>query len=377
MTRSRPRGAFRRACWPVVLFTHALTALAAAAAAAGAEGAGAASSSSSPSADEIVISAQRFDRRTLERDIVPQFVKTHGAPVPRLQQLTRWYEAVCPEVAGAPPEYAAAVTGRIFAAAQASGAPNAGAGHSCSQNISILFSNSAQQLLDGIAKDHPALLGSGRTQGDTTVSRAIQVWYLTGTRQLSGDTSGTQTPVPMSSRGMTGIGGMARGGMGTGMGGMGMNNGGTMAPVTPPAMIANMPDSAPSTRLVPDPAFDNTGASGGVAGSRALQLRSELLHVTILVDAQKLNGMSLQVISDYMALLALTRITELDTCNALPSIVDQLAAQCAERDKPGSLSDSDAAFLKALYGSNLEGRIGAEQAEVNKKMLAALKKNQH
>lgn len=380
MTRSLPHGIVRRVCWPVLL-----CALPASGAWAGDQPADAAasssSSSSSSSSAEVVISTENFDPRQLEKEIVPQFVKTHGAPTPYIEQMTRWREPVCPEVAGVNAELAATVTGQIFAAAQAAGAPNHGAGQKCTSNIAILFTNEPQQLLDSIEKDHAPLLGSGRVKGDTTFSRAIQVWYLTGTRQLSGPGSPSAQVMgaPGAAQGQTssmGMGGMSRGGMGTGMG-MGMNNGAAMPPPSAPSILSNMPPP-PSNSVVPDPAWDNSGAPTGSGFSRlSQQWRSELLHVTIIVDGQKLNGMSLQVLSDYIALLALTRMTALDTCNPLPSIVDLFAAGCADRAKPAALSGADAAFLKALYASDLDGRIGSEQSEVNKRMLAALKKQPH
>lgn len=364
MTRFPLFAAVRRSFWPVLLgFLPA-------AAGAGDPPAGAASASS----------ASAIDRRTLEREIIPQFVKTHAAPSPLIEQLTRWHDPVCPDVAGTAPEYAAAVTAQIFAAAQAAGAPAKGAGHRCTPNIRIIFTTAAQQLVDSIDKDHAALLGSARVNGDTTVSRAIQAWYLTGTRQLSQANSfpaqGMPAPgVPMSGGMSNAMGGGMGGGMsarGTGMGmaGTGVNTGGPIG--------SNFAAPPPSTQLVPDPAWDQTSAPGGAAGSRpgpsAAMVRSELLQVLIVVDGQKLNGLPLQAVSGYIAFLALTRVTALDACAELPSIVDLLAARCVDRDKPAALSPADAAFLKALYASSLEGKIGSEEAEVSAKMLTALTK---
>jgi hypothetical protein len=100
----------------------------------------------------------------------------------------------------------------------------------------------------------------------------------------------------------------------------------------------------------PDPAWDNSAVPGGVAGSRlGAQLRSELLHVTIIVDTQKLKGLNLGSVSDYVAFLALTRVAAAGSCGSLPSILDLFATDCTSRDKPAALSEADTAFLKALY----------------------------
>lgn len=371
MTRSLPHGSVRRA---VVL--HSLLALVPLAAAA----AGTGEPPPPPQSSSPSEAAPRLDSRTLERELIPEFVKARAAPT-RMEQMARWHEPVCPQVAGVPPDYANTVTARLLAAAQAAGAPNAGVGHSCSPNITILFTQTPQQLLDRIDKDHAALLGSGRVKGDTTFSRAIQAWYLTGTLQLSG--SGSFPVQALGAPGVQGVpmgaGGMGRSGGAMGMGmGMSMNNGGAMAPPAPPPITANIPEPVPSTRVVPDPAWDNAAAVGGGAGrGTGLRFRSELLHVTLVADAHKLDGMSLQTVSDYMAFLALTRVTALEACTALPSIMDLLASGCADRDKPATLSAADTALLKALYASSLEGKIGIEQAEVNKKMLRALKAQTH
>jgi hypothetical protein len=52
-------------------------------------------------------------------------------------------------------------------------------------------------------------------------------------------------------------------------------------------------------------------------------------------------------VGDYIAMLALTQIASLDTCQSLPSIVNLLAAGCA--NKADALSGNDAAYLRGLY----------------------------
>lgn len=383
MTRScshRPHGvgAVRRVWVPVLL-----CALPAAAAWAGPQPADSGSSSSSSASAEVVVSA--LDPIRLEREIVPQFVKTHAAPTPLIAQMTRWREAVCPEVAGVSPEVAATVTERILAAAQAAGAPSPGAGQKCGY-ISILFTNQPQQLVDSMEKEHATFLGSGRVKGDTTFSRAVQVWYLTGTLQLSVAALSPPPPAapaietPTSPEALRDEVLKPRNGVGPRD--MVINYGASIPAAPPGKSYSKVPAPVPSPSVVPDPTWDDPalnidGAPVGWAGTRLdQQLRSEVLHVTIVVDGQKLNGTPLEVLSDYIAFVALSRVTALDACNPLPSILDLFAADCADRAKPAALSAADAAFLQALYASELDGTIDKERPEVSRKMLEALKKQQ-
>ena len=51
-------------------------------------------------------------------------------------------------------------------------------------------------------------------------------------------------------------------------------------------------------------------------------------------------------VGDYIAMLALTQLSSLDTCQALPSIVNLLAPGCAQ--KPDGLTENDVAYLRGL-----------------------------
>jgi hypothetical protein len=353
VSRFLPSRGIRAVCLPLVLGLLP----------AGAAWSGQPNSAPPPGAGEVVISAQRFERHTLERELIPQFVKTRSVPTPAIEQLARWHDRVCPEVQGLPATYDEIVSRGIIGAAQAAGAPSAGVGKKCSGNITIIFTADPQQLVDSIAKEHSSLLGSGRRSGDTVFSHVMQVWYLTGTRQLNG---GNNMPVNgMNSQGgkvsrpETAVMGMRVGGN------VGQSGAAGLAPgVAPPESISN---------LTPDPAYGGGSAPGGLAGSRlSAGLRSELLHVLIIVDARKLKGMSLETVSDYIALLSLTRVGSLDACDRLPSILDLFAAACGERARPATLSEADSAFLQALYATTLDGKLGIEESEVQGRMMAAL-----
>jgi hypothetical protein len=122
-----------------------------------------------------------------------------------------------------------------------------------------------------------------------------------------------------------------------------------------------------------DPA-NGEGFSGiGSAGSFFSKgLTSEILQVFIIVDSGKVAADSLSAISDYIAMLALTRMGSLDGCSELPSIIDLLSSGCGARHKPLALTVTDTAYLRALYSSDLEKNLNFEQGDIRDQMVAAI-----
>lgn len=305
-------------------------------------GAGQPEPSSKPSS-EIIVSARKFDRRRLDHVIIPRFVRSHSAPTRAIDQLTRWHAPVCPRITGLKPGYSKAVTRRIIQRAQSVGAPTRGVGRRCRVNIEIVFTGAPQQLLDHIAKRYPFLLGSARTPHDATMTHPIQSWYLTGTQAVNGwqpPVRGLNAPPPAGSEQIVPA----------------------IAPDTGPDLL---PDSSTSAGAVP----------GGMAGSRlGAGLQSQLLHVLIVVDTRKTASLPLGAVTDYIAMLALTKVASLDDCSELPSILDLLACACAGRTPPDAITAADTAFLKALYASDLDMKLNVEQGEIHDRMLGELER---
>ena len=78
-------------------------------------------------------------------------------------------------------------------------------------------------------------------------------------------------------------------------------------------------------------------------------------NVLVVVDERRIPGLRLDVLTDYAAMLALTQPASLDGCNALPSVIDLFSRACADHPEPSGLTETDTAYLKALYtgGQNL------------------------
>jgi hypothetical protein len=279
--------------------------------------------------DEVTVSARKdIDRRTLEHVVVPRFVESHGGASERSGQIGRWHESVCPETFGLQPLSNEFVSRRVVDVARRVGVPTKNAGK-CTPNVEIIFSPQPQKQLDYIASKNKAYLGYSehpRHLGEFT--HVIQAWYVTGTRTfvtIEDWCTGSRyyCPPPPPSAGGLGI------------------------------------DSANSGTI---------GRAGSLLGSDS---RSEFVHVTVIADANALVRYPLHAVADYVAMVALTR-TALDGCNALPSIIDILSADCGARARPESITEADIAYLRALYSSDLEFKLNFERGELKDKMLKAL-----
>ncbi|HEY4340883.1 MAG TPA: hypothetical protein VGM97_13140 [Steroidobacteraceae bacterium] len=274
--------------------------------------------------EEVVVSASKLiDKKTLERIVLPRFVKSHGTPSERIGQIGRWYTAVCPETVGLQPAFNEYISKRVIEVARSVGAPTKRAGK-CAGDIKIIFSPHPQAQLDYIASKFKVYLGySQRPSELAKISHSIQAWYVTGTR------SSVDLKAPAK-----------------------------CADCVPPGANGLAVDS------------DNwvMGQAGSYLGN---DLRSEFIQVTVIADADALVQFPAREVADYIAMLVLTR-TALDGCNPLPSIIDVLSRDCGERSKPQGITEADTSYLKALYSSNLEMKVNLEQGEMRDQMLKTI-----
>jgi hypothetical protein len=287
----------------------------------------------------------KMDKHTLNH-VVSQFIQSHAKPSVIIGQVGRWRENVCPAVLGLKSSYAGTLSTRITTLARSVGAPASTEGKKCTANVDIVFTPEPQALLDLVAKKYRPLLGydpKAEAKQALTFNHPVQAWYETGTRALD-----YQPPITMP-----GAAGDASAVFGP--------------PQSPPAIlpfITGLQIDSPET----------SGESGnglgptGTAGSRLTRgLRSEFVHVLIIVDSKTVKTYSLQTVSDYIALLALTRIASPDTCSALPSILNLFATGCPA--PPTAITTPDTAYLKALYAANLDKNLNIEQGDIRERMV--------
>jgi hypothetical protein len=263
-------------------------------------------------------------------DRATQFVRSHLAES-RNAQYARFREAVCVKVIGLPPQFDAFVAQRIRRLANEVHAP-VDTSATCRPNVDVIFSPQPQAQLDDIARRRDILFGF-RFAADlkklTTFDRPIQAWYLTRT-------VGTD-----------------------GQGVLELNQG--------VAFVQQMPGDAPENSGAPAPP---TGRAGSRLGN---DMSSELAHVLIIADANKLADAKIGAVADYIALLSLSRWQDLERCNAIPTILNLEAEGCAD-DPPETATTSDLALLTALYAVNPRETGSQQRMAIAGRMQGELRK---
>jgi len=272
---------------------------------------------------------------TRSREVIGGFVQSFVAPTRMTGKIARWEEGICPTAVGLKPAFLKFVIRRLKDVAVQAGAP-VSSNTSCKANIEIVFTTNPQALLNGIAKEHGRYLGYA-DNGDqqkklATVTHPIQSWYTTATQDLHGK-------VVMDSGKEVG-----------------------------PGMEVWLPcDRVPGICLVNLPNAHAEAVTGSRIGDG---LRSNLYHVIIAANPDKLADYEIGPLADYVAMLALTQLNALDTCQPLPSIVNLLAAGC---DRPvGALTENDLAYLRGLYKMGSDRNLRSQQDAIAYQMEQSL-----
>ena len=99
--------------------------------------------------------------------------------------------------------------------------------------------------------------------------------------------------------------------------------------------------------------------------------RSELRHALIVVDLDKVNGIKLAALSDDVAMLALAQTAAFDVCQPVISIAN-LTAPCDAVFKTDALSNSDQAYLHALYAIDPNDSLVQQQGKMAYEMKKSL-----
>lgn len=258
------------------------------------------------------------------------WVRSHAAAGnPEVGQIGRWYDPVCVEVVGLPQEEeAAAIKARIESVARALGAPKPR--KDCSANVEIVFSTEPQLVMDMVADRRDWLLGYYHSHLPNQLKRVthpIQSWYVTATESSA-----------------------------------------------PDAAVLAASNSGHFTRgravITDDPDIQGPG---GCAASRFTScLQSEFANVFIVADSKALEGKRLGDVADYMVMLALSQPRSLDVCNGFPSVLDLFSEPGCDHPAPDGLTPADAAYLTALYQSDLRAKGWAERGEISLRMTRML-----
>jgi hypothetical protein len=273
---------------------------------------------------------------TRSPEMLQNFAKSFVTPTRRTGKIARWESGICPLTVGQPPAFSAYITKRVKDVAAMVGAP-VNAAPDCRPNIEIVFTTTPQALLDDVRARRVEFLGFAETSAQreklATVTRPIQAWYATQTKDLHGTTR-------IDSSRHT-------------------NAGMTMACFT------CLP--CPFCKGLNAPFLELPDAHEAVAGSSLSDgTRSSFFHAIVVVDANRLAGYQIGPLSDYISVLALAQINSLDACQQLPSIVNMLVAGCEQ--KSADLTENDLAFLRGLYRMSSEKSFIVQQNEIASQM---------
>ena len=252
--------------------------------------------------------------------VIHAFVKSYAMAAPISDEISRWKRGICPVTHGlSKEEYSQFVTARIKEVAQEVGAPVEES--PCRTNIDVIFTDKPQDFLDQVRKEGGAsLLGPRPSQAVTvgTMRYAIQAWYATGTRDTNGVLLGDDEDNVFGSG------------------------------------IKNLPTRAVMGSLL------------------RTDLHSELTHIYIIADASKTQNYLLGAIADYVAVLALSQTQSFEACKSIPSITNLISPNCDADLKPTAITDTDMAFLKAVYTMDPGASLLEQQTYISDEIAKSL-----
>lgn len=278
---------------------------------------------------------------TRSREVLDKFVNSLATPSRMTGKIARWEDGVCPVTVGLKQKFIGFISQRVRTLAKDVGAP-VNADKDCKPNIEIVFTTTPQALIDNVKAKDEVFLGfadnKAQRQQLATITRPIQAWYTTATRDLSGR-------VEVDSSKMTGL-----------TMDMPVSAGGCTPDGCPPGQTVTLNLTSAHPMMV-------TGSRLGDG------LRSDFYHVIIVAEPAKLLDEEIGTLADYIALLSLTQLNSLDTCQPLPSIANMLAKDCAPVK---ALTDNDLAYLKGLYRMGLDRNDRVQRDQIGYDMQQSL-----
>jgi hypothetical protein len=236
------------------------------------------------------------------------FVREHLPESPFSEQYPRFHDPVCVKVQGLPEEFNSFIAKRIIAVAEQVRAPIAKAAN-CTPNVHVIFSSNPQAQLTDIAKRRDILIGyqfAPQLKRMAKFTHPIEARYVT---RSVGD------------------------------------NGVSALDVFDPDRY--------------DPAAGKIPPNGRAGSRLGNGMSAEIVHSLILADATKVADEKIGAVADYVAVLALARWQGLERCNAIPTILNLMAADCDKASAPEAATPADFGLLTGLY--SVEPREPAEQ----------------
>lgn len=249
------------------------------------------------------------------RPAISEFIGHHGALTPRTGKVARWSTGICPVILGLSDPLKVYVSRRILQVAARAGVPPQ-TNPRCRPNVEVIVTKTPEKLVKRVASRRSGLLlgfhFTSQREQVKDFDGPIQAWYLTST--------------------VSGASGM---------------------------------------QLVD---FPHANTTDGRIGSRlSAPVSSVFANVLIVADADQVTGQPIGAVADYIAMLALSQAKTLESCEKLPSILDLMAQDCGDRQKPRKLTSSDLAYLKAVYAADNTWPASFEESHVSNRMKAELR----
>lgn len=244
-----------------------------------------------PPEDDIVVVGERL------QEMVRTFVGEVAVAPSAERQMARWDRRICPLVAGLPARQMQYVADRIAQRAHQVDIDTDGPG--CRANILIFVTPDANRLATGIVDEYRTLVGYYSTNGLSTLGRGpledftdstapVRWWHVNQTVSADGLELG-------------------------GDNGTQVNRGG------PPPSRLRRPT------------------------------RQDFLRVLIIVDARQAEGVQLQALADYLAMVSLAQLDPKGQTVGTPTILNLFADRDAARPVPTGMTQWDEAYLDGLY----------------------------
>jgi hypothetical protein len=281
--------------------------------------------------EKVIVTAPKEVPSTTLHD----FIEAYGAPSEPVGNIARWRVGICPAIAGLPADYEKLVVARIHEIALRVGAPVADDG--CRFNIDVVFSPRPQAVMDDVRLHHEVLLGFHDTVTATqvaTVRHPVQAWYTTETEDTNG-----QRSIDSKQR----------------------NQGVTLFVPPSPNYRTGLTVFLPSAR--------EERVNSTLLGDH---LRSQLFHVIVTVDLNKIAGLKIGALADQIAVLALATSRASEDCLEPPSITNQTLAACPAERRPDGATPFDLAYLSAVYHVDSSLSLSEQQSAIQYQMQKTL-----
>lgn len=268
-------------------------------------------------APDIVITGVRPEQ-------AQSFVQQVAMASPMADQLPRWDNEICTSIAGMPARQGQFLADRIAQRAAALGLRPGGPG--CQANVAVFVTANSDTFARELFErdrgrfayrqaDNVSTMGQGALDEFLDAPRAVRWWHISET---------------FGQNGISLAGDASQGGM----------------------------SNAPVARVNGTRLTSNT--------------REDLTRVIIIVDANRVQGVQLAALADYVSLVALAQVNPHASTTDYPTIMNLFNGTQVNAGAPTAMTQWDQAFLDALYKSARNTVNPAQQrSEIARRMLGA------